>query len=664
MPHRRTALTALVAASALPLATALAVPAVAEPTPSDTPTASSTSSSGATGVDVLCDAIGEDTVTLTGDISSGGDAEITSGPLSVVGQPGFTGTDRAGRSVTVEPTGSGAVCTAREETKGADLAEVLPSAQAAKASSDGRVEGRLTFTVEVDESQLPSAPMTTSAASSLPFESEVRRYLASRPGAVGVAVRLPGTGKAWTYTKTSSRNVTASIVKVQIMSAVMMKAQRAGRSLTAWERSKIVPMIRESDNAATTALFNHIGGRSGLQSAGNRLGMSQTTADPAGHWGLTVTTAHDQAKLMQHYARPSSVLSYTNRVYGLQQMRRVTSSQDWGVSAGPPKGAVALKNGWLPRTDGWHVNSIGWQNQGSADYTIGVLTHHNPGAMNTQISTIEGVSKIVWRNRSKLLDRTPPAQRGTRGDLDGDGRVDLMGTSATGRVYVMKGLGGGRFAAKTVVKTGLSDANWFGSAGDVNTDGRSDVLVRRGNGRLQLMLATSSGKLGPLRTIATGWGSYTDIASGGDVDRNGTLDVVNRKVGGYADQYRLSDDYTLTRVRSMGRPFAWYPNIRLVGDVNGDGRDDLRGIATGGRMRTWTSTGSAWSQTSATSTGWDRYRTVAVPGDVNGTSSRQDDPVAVTPGGTGHLYLGTSGGGLAGGKITLDEYLGGLRHLF
>lgn len=370
-------------------------------------TAAPTSSGSATTeLDVLCDGIGKDTVTVTGDLASGGDAEITSGPLSVVGSPGFTGTDASGQAVEVEPTGEGPVCTADDQAKGADLGEILPSGQAAKGSASGAVTGNLTFTVDVDRTALPATTQTQAQAQGekLPFEKEVRDYLASRPGAVGVAVRMPGSGKSWTYTKTSASNVTASIVKVQIMSGVMMKAQDEGRSLTDWERSKIIPMIRQSDNAATTELFEHIGGRAGLQRVGDKLGMTQTTADSGGRWGLTVTTAHDQAKLMEHYARPSEELTYDNRVYGLRQMRLVATDQDWGVSAGPPSGSIALKNGWLPRTDGWHVNSIGWHNHGAADYTIGVLTHDDPGAMDTQITTIEGVSKIVWKNRHDLLD--------------------------------------------------------------------------------------------------------------------------------------------------------------------------------------------------------------------------------------------------------------------
>lgn len=511
-----------------------------------------------------------------------------------------------------------------------------------------------------------SADAQSSAAARLPFESELRNYLNTRPGAVGVAVRLPGTGRSWTYTKVSSRNVTASIVKVQIMSAVMMKAQDAGRGLTSWEKSQIVPMIRQSDNNATTALFNHIGGRAGLDRAGDRLGMGSTIADPYNHWGLTSTTAADQAELMEHYARPSKVLTYSNRVYGLAQMRRVSSSQDWGVTAGPPSGTVAVKNGWLPRTDGWHVNSIGWARVSSTDYTIGVLTHHDPGAMSTQISTIEGVSRIVYKNRGQLQPPPPPPvkERGLSGDFDGDGRVDLLGKSSNGELSLMKGNGDGNFAGRQTVATLQSSGTWFGPAGDVNRDGRSEYLVRRSDGRLQLMYSSTSG-LGQSKTLVTGWTtSVTSVSGGGDIDGNGRLDVIMRMNDGEVRHYEISDSGSFRKVRSMGDAVRWYQRIYVVPDVNGDGKDDMRGVADGGRMRTWTSTGKGWTQTSKTSLGWEDYRVVAVPGDAGGAPNEQGDIVAVKPSGAGLVFFGGSGGGQSAYPRTISQNLGDLSLVF
>ena len=366
---------------------------------------------------VLCDGIGDDTITVTGDLGEGGTAELPAdGPLTVVGEPGFTGTTSDGTAVEVEPTGEGVTCTAQTSTDG-DLDELVPDQQAEKAatSADAPVEtdtpvtGRLTFTVSVDEKSVNAAAAQQATAVSdltMPFAAELRSYLANRPGAVGVSVRLPGSDDVFSYTKTSNRNVTASIVKTEIMAAVMLKAQDAGRGLTAWEKSKIVPMIRQSDNAATTALYTHIGRKNGLTRVSQRLGMTGTISDPADHWGLTSTVPRDQARLMEHFYRATGVLSATNRSYGMTQMKNVVSSQDWGVSAGPPAGTVALKNGWLPRTDGWHVNSIGASTYGAYDYMIGVLTHDSSssGTQSRQVSTIEGVSRIVHRNRVSLFE--------------------------------------------------------------------------------------------------------------------------------------------------------------------------------------------------------------------------------------------------------------------
>ena len=90
----------------------------------------------------------------------------------------------------------------------------------------------------------------------------------------------------------------------------------------------------------------------------------------------------------------------------------------------------------------------------------------------------------------------------------------------------------------------------------------------------------------------------------------------------------------------------------------------MRGVSSGGRMRTWTSTGTSWKQTSATSTGWNAYGSVVSPGDVNASSTKQDDIVAVTASGTGRLMYGATGGGTGNGYRTLSEYLGGLSMVF
>ncbi|XVX21737.1 FG-GAP-like repeat-containing protein [Actinomycetota bacterium] len=608
-------------------------------------------------LDVICDGIGSDTVTITGDLARGGTARFERGPLRVVGKPGFSGQDRAGKKVSVAPSATGVLCTAEQAASG-DAADLLPATQAQRVSADTEVTGTLTFAavVEADTTSTAAAATVEPGTKAFPFQAKLASYLASRPGVATVAVRELSSNTVYTYTKTTSRQVTASIVKVELMAAVMMRAQDAGRSLTSWEKSQIVPMIRYSDNAAASALFNSIGGRAGLDAASRRLGLTETVADPGGRWGLTTTTARDQTRLMQHFARATGLINETNRSYGLTQMRSVASDQDWGVTAGPPAGTVAVKNGWLPRTDGYHVNSNGYSYYGPA-YTISVLTNNYSGTLSGQIATIEGVSRIVWANRSVLVPR------GARGDMNGGGRADLIGVTDGGTVYRWLGDGAGGFGPRETIGTGFADTTWWGTPGDVNRDGRTDVVVRRTYGTLQLLLSTSDGRLGTPKTIGYGWHNYYGIAAVPDADLNGTLDLVARKSGGYAELWSISDSGQLTKVRDLGRPFTYYNQIIGISDVNGGGRGDVIGTSLSGtRLRAFFSSGTVMTPSAVWSDGWDRYRLVTSPGTLNGGS--YDDIVAADKA-TGAMYRwwGTANGGTTG-QTQLPMSATGLKALF
>ena len=138
----------------------------------------------------------------------------------------------------------------------------------------------------------------------------------------------------------------ASIVKVSILAALLVE----GRPLGARERELARAMIVRSDNDAATELWAAIGGAPGLDAAHARLGLTQTSAEPA--WGLTRTTARDQLTLLRAvFGGPYPFIR--------SLMGQVAEGQDWGVSAAG--GEWALKNGWMPmRATGlWVVHSVG-----------------------------------------------------------------------------------------------------------------------------------------------------------------------------------------------------------------------------------------------------------------------------------------------------------------
>ncbi|MEV7868710.1 serine hydrolase [Streptomyces sp. NPDC088124] len=160
--------------------------------------------------------------------------------------------------------------------------------------------------------------------------------------------------------------VTASVVKVAVLAALLLRARDTGRWLDAGEERLAEAMIGRSDNEAATALREAAGGVPGLDAAHARLGMDRTAAAPA--WGLTRTTAGDQLTLLKAVfapeTRPEAPLDARSRRYVAGLMGRVVAGQDWGVSAADGAAApagVALKNGWLPRTESglWVVHSVG-----------------------------------------------------------------------------------------------------------------------------------------------------------------------------------------------------------------------------------------------------------------------------------------------------------------
>jgi beta-lactamase class A len=222
-------------------------------------------------------------------------------------------------------------------------------------------------------------------------------YLSDLGGRLAVSARDLSTGATFGY-KTKLTFVTASIVKADILATLLLQAQRAGRSLTASEKSLATRMIENSDNDAATALWNRIGGASGLTSANRTLGLRHTVAGSGGYWGLTETTTPDQVRLLSDLTSKSSPLSTRSRSYEMTLMQSVSSDQDWGVSEGADDGdSVALKNGWLPRSaDGntWVINSIGRVHGSQHNYLISILSDHNT-TMSAGVTKVEHVSKLI-----------------------------------------------------------------------------------------------------------------------------------------------------------------------------------------------------------------------------------------------------------------------------
>ncbi|WP_424215803.1 serine hydrolase (plasmid) [Streptomyces sp. BI20] len=156
---------------------------------------------------------------------------------------------------------------------------------------------------------------------------------------------------------------TASVVKSHLLAATLLKAQDEGRSLSPAERRLAAPMIRQSANEPTTALWARLGKDSAMVRAYRRFGMIDTEPGQNFDWGLTTTTVRDQLHFLAMLHDPRGPLDEESRGYELGLMSSLdTSGIEGGVhTIADPDSTYAAKDGWLPRSRSglWIVNSIG-----------------------------------------------------------------------------------------------------------------------------------------------------------------------------------------------------------------------------------------------------------------------------------------------------------------
>jgi hypothetical protein len=172
------------------------------------------------------------------------------------------------------------------------------------------------------------------------------------------------------------RQETASVFKVMVMAGALLEAQEAERQLSAWERSSLETMIRESANPPVRDLWRAYGGSPWFSEQAQLFDLDETRVqgDDGGVWGRTTTSAFDQAHLLRQVLLDApGPLNAPEREIAFDLMSGVVDSQTWGVTAGVPGSwTVAQKNGFAGLT----TNSVGviYDAGMEPDYVLAVLS--------------------------------------------------------------------------------------------------------------------------------------------------------------------------------------------------------------------------------------------------------------------------------------------------
>ncbi len=173
------------------------------------------------------------------------------------------------------------------------------------------------------------------------------------------------------------------------------------------------------------------------------------------------------------------------------------------------------------------------------------------------------------------------------GDVNGDGRADLLVADNSGKVLLCAGAAspGTTLACTTLPKSYAGFGQSLAGVGDLDGDGFADAIVAApaeplpysSSGVLLLFLGSASG-LKPGGTVT--WGSHTAfgsvLACAGDLDGDGRDDLVVAAMGAVAFYRVLGASYTFS---SHGAVFdssvaSYGAALAGLGDVDGDGHSD------------------------------------------------------------------------------------------
>ncbi|MFI6240562.1 serine hydrolase [Micromonospora sp. NPDC050795] len=271
------------------------------------------------------------------------------------------------------------------------LAGVATAAFGATRGHDGDGAGR-------SHGSSPASPILTTPAIDWigQARTRIKAYVERYDGHLAVAA-LDRQGTA-SVTVGAKRFETASIVKVNILAALLLRQNPPGKALSSGTRRLAEAMIVSSDNDAAVALWQRIEGSRGLNAANRELGLRETK--PNSHWGLTTTTVGDQLRLLTALTSPTGPLTPQDRTFIMGLMTKVIPEQRWGVTAARAPGGRSeyVKNGWdTADVDGgrWLVNSIGRIVEADHDWLIAVLSDHH-------VSQKEGI-RVVEKAATYVL---------------------------------------------------------------------------------------------------------------------------------------------------------------------------------------------------------------------------------------------------------------------
>jgi len=264
------------------------------------------------------------------------------------------------------------------------------------------------------------------------------------------------------------------------------------------------------------------------------------------------------------------------------------------------------------------------------------------------------------------------------GDLNSDGKPDLLGTDTSGKLWMYPSKGGGKFGARVQVGNGMQTLTNFADpglrangvrvlpngVGDVDSDGFRDLVSVASDNQLRLHRGGGNGRILSTQSPGVSIPVGARVFSIGDFNGDGAADLGMIDAAGFL--YRLSGNGTGGYAAPVQIGNGWNTLNLVFGgiDFDGDRKMDLIGRDSAGLLKLYRGNGAGgWAETTATQigNGWNGMTAVFAVGDWDGDRA----PDVVARDSAGYLFLcASNGAGGWKGKTQIGNGWGSFSALF
>ncbi|MFE9043540.1 FG-GAP repeat domain-containing protein [Streptomyces sp. NPDC007818] len=223
------------------------------------------------------------------------------------------------------------------------------------------------------------------------------------------------------------------------------------------------------------------------------------------------------------------------------------------------------------------------------------------------------------------------------GDNDGDGRGDLLARTPAGQVYFYGSTGDKRapFKPRKALATGWQVYNQIVAVDDRNLDGRADVFARDLNGTLWAYYGRGNGTFTSRAQTGTAWNKVEQFGGAGNVPSLGKTLFMGRDLAGTLFWHRGLNNGKLAAREQISSTGGWAgAHISLAYALDGNTLPDLVVVHQGHLINT--------SNKKDFGGGWQVYDRLVGPGDLSGDG--KSDLLARDTSGVLYLYRGNGAG--------------------